>query len=64
MCWCYAFDFSIGGVMIHKETFFQRAHDGLPSHTVVQYWDAVGDLQAAYFNDAEDAAEFEGELKA
>jgi hypothetical protein len=47
--------------MRHKETFSQSAHDGLPFHVVVQYWDENGDLQAAYFETAIEAEEFERE---
>ena len=49
--------------MIHKETFSQSAHDGIPFHVVVQYYDNDGSLHASYFKNGEDAAEFETELK-
>ena len=48
-------------MMKHKETFSQSAHDGIPSHVVVQYWDENGDLQASYFGNWKDAEEFEKE---
>ena len=49
-------------MMIHKETFTQPPHQGIPYHVVVQYWDENGDLQAKYFGNYEDAEAFEDEL--
>lgn len=51
-------------VLIHKETFFQRSYDGVPSHWVVQYWEGSpnGFAEANYFKNRDDAAEFEKEL--
>ena len=49
--------------MKHKETFSQGAHDGLPWHVVVQYWDNEGLLQAAYFDNFKDAENFELEIE-
>jgi hypothetical protein len=47
--------------MIHKETFFQAAHDGIPGHWVVQYWESKESTfpEAQYFDNSFDAAEFE-----
>ena len=47
--------------MIHKETFFQPADDGIPAHWVVQYWESKDDAfpEAQYFDNSFDAAEFE-----
>jgi len=51
-------------MLIHKETFFQSADSGIPSHWVVQYWDndPSGFPEASYFSTEEDAREFEKEL--
>jgi hypothetical protein len=54
---------------VHKETFFQSASDGIPSHWVVFYWPE--DLhpmhdthEAEYFGDYKKAQEFEASLQA
>ena len=46
---------------IHKETFFQPAHDGIPGHWVVQYYESEDAAfpEAAYFDDSFQASEFE-----
>ena len=51
-------------MLIHKETFFQPADDGIPSHWVVQYWEnnPGGFPEASYFESMEDATEFEETL--
>ena len=51
-------------MLIHKETFFQRGEDGIPSHWVVQYWDndPTDFPEASYFGSAEGAEKFEKEL--
>ena len=46
---------------IHKETFSQPSHDGIPFHVVVQYYED-GELCAAYFENYNDAEDFEREL--
>ena len=47
----------------HKETFFQPAHDGVPGHWVVQYYDSEAENPefpiAEYFGHSSDAAMFE-----
>jgi len=46
-----------------KETFFQPANDGIPSHWVVQYWEDSM-VEAQYFNSQEEADIFEKTLNA
>jgi hypothetical protein len=49
----------------HKETFFQAADYGIPSHWVVQYYDSEDEYafpNAEYFKSREDAEEFEKSL--
>ena len=47
----------------HKETFFQPAHDGIPGHWVVQFYDTEAENPefplAEYFEDSFDASVFE-----
>ncbi len=52
---------------VHKETFFQRGESGIPSAWVVFYWSedcgpSQGTHKAAYFNEYEEAIEFEKTL--
>ena len=51
-------------MLIHKETFYQSSHDGIPSYWVIQYWeDSPNNFpEAAYFSSEEEAEEFEKEL--
>lgn len=52
-------------MLIHKETFFQPADSGIPSHWVVQYWDTdntTGFPEASYFSKLEEAIVFEKTL--
>jgi len=47
----------------HKETFFQEADDGIPSHWVVQYYDVGSKFPCArYFGKEKDALTFEREI--
>jgi len=49
----------------HKETFFQAADYGIPSHWVVQYYpddDENSFPKAEYFKSLEDAKKFEESL--
>jgi len=49
--------------LVHKETFYQGADEGIPSHWVVQYYIyGKGFPEASYFNTEEEAKEFENEL--
>ena len=44
----------------HKETFFQAADYGIPSHWVVQYYDDGNPFpEAEYFKTREEAERFE-----
>lgn len=50
---------------IHKETFFQPAEDGIPSHYVVQYWSTESPDAfpfASYFDSECEAIKFEETL--
>ena len=49
---------------IHKETFRQDAHDGIPTHYVVQYWvDNPNTFpESSYFSTLVEAVEFEKTL--
>jgi len=49
--------------MKHKESFSQKAYQGVPAHIVVQYWDNEENLCAAYFDNWKDAEEFEEGLE-
>lgn len=45
-----------------KESFSQQAHEGIPWHVVVSYWDDDGSLMAAYFDNWADADIFVKEI--
>ena len=48
----------------HKETFFQSAHEGIPSTWVVQYYvDDNPFPEAAYFKTVIEAMSFEKEIE-
>lgn len=48
----------------HKETFYQPAHDGLPPHWVVLFWDSESPfVEAGYFSTQSAALDFEEQLK-
>ncbi len=54
---------------VHKETFHQKAHEGVPSHWVVFYWPEgscpiLNTHVARYFDTFDDAILFENELEA
>ena len=51
-------------MLIHKETFYQSAYDGVPGHWVVQYWeDSPNNFpEASYFGSEREAEEFRKEL--
>lgn len=51
-------------ILIHKETFYQKAENDIPGVWIVTYWinDPADFISADYFNTKKEAVEFEKTL--